>query len=62
MPREACGNQIGAPGRTVTYGRHDLPTRMAQTGKNAKVIDLVYDGEMSRVRAIDELNGFRIHK
>ncbi len=51
------GNQIGAPGRTVTYGRHDLPTRVVQTSQNAKAIDLVYDGEMSRVRAIDQLSG-----
>jgi RHS repeat-associated protein len=55
---DAKGNQITAPGRTVTYGRHDLPTRIVRTGPGAEVMDVTYDGEMSRVRIVDQLSGF----
>jgi RHS repeat-associated protein len=52
---DAKGNQIGAPGRTVTFGRQELPTRVVQTGGRSRhAITFAYDGEMSRVRTIDE--------
>jgi RHS repeat-associated protein len=55
---DAKGNQIAAPGRIVTYGRHDLPTRVTATGVGGMAIDITYDGEMSRVRAVDQRSGF----
>jgi RHS repeat-associated protein len=52
------GNQIAAPGRTVVYGRNDLPTRVTRTSRGHESIDITYDGETSRVRAVDERTGF----
>jgi len=46
------GNQTHGPGRIIVFGRQDLPTRIAEKGRGA--LSLVYDGEMSRVRTIDE--------
>ncbi|SAL52446.1 RHS repeat-associated core domain-containing protein [Caballeronia concitans] len=48
------GNQVAGPGRTVRYGRIDLPTRITHTsGAHKGAIDFTYDGETNRVRSVD---------
>jgi RHS repeat-associated protein len=55
---DAEGNQISSPGRSAKYGRQDLPTQVTRTaGKTPGAINFVYDGEMTRVRAIDQTTG-----
>ena len=54
---DARGNQTSAPGRVVTFGRGDLPTKIVETGKSSKAIDFLYDGEGARVRTIDQQTG-----
>ncbi|WP_329481564.1 hypothetical protein OG555_05375 [Kribbella sp. NBC_01484] len=53
---DVCGNQTGAPGRTVSFGRGDLPTQVRQSGKKRPgTIDFMYDGELDRVRTVDSI-------
>ncbi|MFG2695433.1 RHS repeat-associated core domain-containing protein [Kitasatospora sp. NPDC048407] len=55
---DARGNQTGAPGRAVRYGRGNLPTRITQSGpKQPRAVELRYDGEGSRVQTVDRLSG-----
>ncbi len=52
------GNQVSAPGRSVLFGRGELPTRVQHTTPhNPKNVTFIYDGENARIRTIDEAAG-----